>query len=104
MPILCLNYYSAFSNVDSGILSAYVEKCRELNKYISEDLGLGKSYEIGHAYFMEIKVYNNNISDSAKSNLFKKKLKPLIEECLRAEYSQLEIEKKLNDAKIKFLG
>ena len=93
---------------DSGYFDAYLEICKNLNKYISEELALGKSYEIGHAYFMDIKLPKGEKSIEVKKftssvlNLFNKKLKPLIAEYLRGEYSEQDIEKKLKVAQEKF--
>ena len=38
-----------FNNIDN-----YVNACEKLNKYISNELGLGKSYEFGHSFFMKM--------------------------------------------------
>ncbi len=91
-----------FNGIAEEDMNSYINKCKKLNNYISIDLGLGKSYEIGHAYFMDVKVHNNKISNTALQNLFSKKLKPLIEEYLRGEYSQSEIEDKLKTAENNF--
>ena len=76
----------------------YIEICKSLNNFISKNLELGKSYEIGHSYFMEIKIHNGKISTSAINSLFEHKLKPLIGEYLRGTYSQIDIEKHLKEA------
>lgn len=76
----------------------YIEICKKINHYISTTLGLGKSYEIGHSYFMDIEISQKNITKKSIQNLFDKKLKPLIEEYLRGEYSQVAIEEKLIEA------
>jgi len=89
-----------FSSIED--ISNYINICKNLNSYISKDLELGKSYEIGHAYFMDVKIHSNKISKNAIENLFTKKLKPLIEEYLRGEYPQIELEDKLKTAKEKF--
>lgn len=39
-----------FSNI-----GPYVKSCEKLNNYISNELGLGKSYEFGHSFFMKIR-------------------------------------------------
>ncbi len=51
---------------------------------------------------MEIKIYDKKITDNNKKELFNKKLKPLIEEYLRANYNTKEIEEKIKVAKEKF--
>jgi 5-methylcytosine-specific restriction endonuclease McrBC GTP-binding regulatory subunit McrB len=60
-------------------------RCNRLNKYISETLNLGSSYELGHSYFMNIKVHGENISQNAYENLFDLELAPLLTEYLRSE-------------------
>ena len=71
-------------------------RCNLLNKYISEELGLGSSYELGHSYFMKIRVYNKKIPKSSYKNLFDLELAPLLKEYLRAEIPDMQrLEKKL---------
>ncbi len=73
-------------------------RCVALNKYISETLNLGKSYELGHTYFMRIKVHGQKISKSAYERLFDFEISPLVTEYLRAEYpSGNELEKKVKE-------
>ena len=96
-----------FKEVDEKDLEKYIKICENLNNFIANTLGLGKSYEIGHSYFMNIEIPTkgqnaNKITQSNVEALFNKKLKPLIEEYLRGEYNQLEIEEKLKLAKEKF--
>lgn len=93
-----------FSKITEENLSAYMKICENLNDYIAITLGLGKSYEIGHSYFMNIEIplkgqNTNKIIPSNVETLYDTKLRPLIEEYLRGEYSQLEIEEKLEEAK-----
>lgn len=96
-----------FNEIDEKNLEKYITICEVLNDFIANTLGLGKSYEIGHSYFMNIEIPTkgqnaNKITQSNVEALFNKKLKPLIEEYLRGEYNQLEIEEKLKLAKEKF--
>jgi len=71
-------------------------RCNLLNKYISEELGLGSSYELGHSYFMKIRVYNKKIPKSSYENLFDLELAPLLKEYLRAEIPDMQqLEKEL---------
>jgi hypothetical protein len=89
----------------------YTEICKSLNRYITgykednkltkidnigkyKSLNLGTSFELGHAYFRISEVTNMNIN-----KLWDSKIKPLLKEYLRAEYSQDEIGKKLLEAK-----
>lgn len=85
-----------FKDIDD--LEPYINICKGINNFISKTLGLGKSYEIGHAYFMDININQKSITKKSVQELFAKKLKPLIEEYLRGEYSQIEIEEKLKEA------
>lgn len=92
-----------FKEVDEKDLEKYITICVNLNNFIANTLGLGKSYEIGHSYFMNIEIAAkginaNNITANNIEMLFNKKLKPLIEEYLRGEYSQADIEKELDKA------
>lgn len=91
----------------------YVDACKALNKLITEAWGLGLGYQIGHAYFLDVCGIRRNsdsghiervgkISDSAVNRLFDSKIKLLLQEYLRAEYSSDEIEKKLIEAKNNF--
>ena len=88
----------------------YTKICKSLNRYITgykekntqkidkvgthSSLGLGTSFELGHAYFRVDEVKSKNIE-----KLWDSKIQPLLKEYLRAEYSQDEIEKKLIEAK-----
>ncbi len=84
-----------FINEKNDDHSSYIDICKKLNTLIAEDWGLGKAYQIGHAYFMDI----NNISNTSLNNLFDSKIGPLLAEYLRAEYPANEIETKLKQAK-----
>lgn len=87
---------------DIDDLEPYIDICKKINSFISKELGLGKSYEIGHSYFMDIHVNQKNITKKSVQDLFEKKLKPLIEEYLRGEYDQVKIEEKLKEANKRF--
>lgn len=82
----------------------YIASCKKLNKYIADDLGLGRSYEIGHAYFMKVEVKGDQVTKTAKEKLFDRHLSPLIEEYLRSEYAAKEIAQKLKEARSQFIG
>ncbi len=84
--------YSLIDNED------YRECCQALNDYIINLPELGSSFELGHGYFMDIKV-----SDLKKENLWKMRIQPLLKEYLRASYSQQDIEKHLKTAQNKFM-
>lgn len=92
-----------FKDVEERNLNNYITICENLNNFIALTLGLGKSYEIGHSYFMNIEIPTkgqnaNKITQNSVELLFNKKLKPLIEEYLRGEYSLSDIEKELEKA------
>ncbi|MGE4457132.1 MAG: McrB family protein [Arcobacteraceae bacterium] len=79
-------------------------RCLLLNEYISDNLNLGKSYELGHTYFMKIKIRNGKISKIAYENLFDFEIGPLITEYLRAEYPDgKELEKKVKEMRNLFI-
>ena len=78
-------------------LESYIEACKRLNKLISDDWGLGSSYEIGHGYFLEIG--SKKLTKTDRKNLFDFKIKPLLTEYLRSEYSGKDLDHKLDQAK-----
>lgn len=85
-------------------IGQYVKACEKLNDYISNDLGLGKSYEFGHSFFMKISdiakrkdITNNNIEI-----LFNLYLRPTLKEYLRAVFAESELESRLDEALNKF--
>ena len=88
-----------FSNIDQ-----YVKACKNLNTYISEDLGMGSSYEFGHSFFMKISDIANskNISLKNLKDLFTLHLKPTLKEYLRALYTESELDNKLEMALERF--
>ncbi len=83
----------------------YLQSCYNLNQYIIEQkngLGLGKLYELGHSYFMNIRSYtekSKSINKSNLSELFEFSISPLLKEYIRTKYDETEIEKKLEEAK-----
>jgi hypothetical protein len=91
-------------NIDNEVSVQYIDKCKKLNSYISDDLSLGTSYQIGHAYFMNLSLEEDSetIKDTMLNELWKNKIEPLLHEYLRAEYNDKEIEDKLIIAKEKF--
>lgn len=91
-------------NANEKTIEEYIKKCENLNKYISDTLEFGKSYELGHSYFMNINIRNGEISKAAYENLFEQELKLLLVEYLRAEYDEKEINNKLKEMRKKFIG
>jgi hypothetical protein len=76
---------------------AYEGMCKKLNSFIREDLELGESYEIGHAYFMTIA--ERGISRKSLGDLFDTRIGPLLTEYLRTEHSPKVIKDKLKLAR-----
>ena len=80
---------------DTGIPKG---RCLLLNEYISDKLNLGTAFELGHSYYMKVKIRDGKISASAYESLFDFELGPLLKEYLRAEYSDgKELESKLKE-------
>lgn len=85
-------------------ISQYVKACEKLNNYISNDLGLGKSYEFGHSFFMKISdiAKRKEITTNNVEVLFNLFLRPTLKEYLRAVFAESELESKLDEALSKF--
>ena len=104
--------YLLEKGVNEDDLSSYISdeksckgRCNLLNKYIRETLNLGASYELGHSYFMNIKIHGSKIPNIAYENLFDLELAPLLHEYLRSEISDSkELKNKLSCMKKIFLG
>ena len=84
-----------FSNIKD-----FADACKKMNLFISEQLGLGKSYEFGHSFFMKISSIANSKTISANNvaELFKLHLRPTLKEYLRAMFAETELEVKLDAA------
>lgn len=90
-----------------GNADAYADLCAALNDFICNQLELGSAYEIGHAYFLAIqdlrgKNSKRDITDSDLDNLFELKVRPLLKEYIRSEFSESVVEAKLEAAKAIF--
>lgn len=85
-------------------ISQYVKACEKLNNYISNDLGLGKSYEFGHSFFMKVSdiAKRKEITPNNVEVLFNLFLRPTLKEYLRAVFAESELENKLDEALGKF--
>lgn len=85
---------------------AYANACRNLNEFISSNggLGLGKSFEFGHALYMKISAIERKKAIQQKSldQLFTEFLTPTLHEYLRAYYDEAEIEIKALESQSKF--
>jgi DNA polymerase III delta prime subunit len=89
---------------DFNNIEEYRKCCEKLNTFISQELGLGKSYEFGHSFFMKITSIANSKNITAKNleTLFKLHLQPTFKEYLRAMYPESELDKKIAEALQKF--
>lgn len=85
-------------------INQYIKACEKLNNYISNDLGLGKSYEFGHSFFMKISdiAKRKEITPNNVEVLFNLFLRPTLKEYLRAVFAESELERKLDEALSKF--
>ncbi|WP_353851292.1 AAA family ATPase [Acinetobacter sp.] len=85
-------------------IGQYVKACEKLNDYISKDLGLGKSYEFGHSFFMKISdiAKRKDITNKNIEILFNLYLRPTLKEYLRAVFVESELESRLDEALNKF--
>jgi len=81
-------------------ISQYVKACERLNNYISNDLGLGKSYEFGHSFFMKMRdiAKRKEITQNNLALLFDLYLRPTLKEYMRAVFAESELDTRLNDA------
>lgn len=89
---------------DFSNIGQYVKACEKLNNYISNELGLGKSYEFGHSFFMKMSdiAKRKEITEHNLEVLFNLYLRPTLKEYLRAVFAESELDEKLNDALIRF--
>ena len=94
-----------FNNIDN-----YINACQKLNNFISgvdkssNSLGLGKSYEFGHSFFMKISdiAKRKEITQHNLEVLFNLYLRPTLKEYLRAVFSESELDDKINEALNRF--
>ncbi|MDP3211946.1 McrB family protein [Methylotenera sp.] len=88
-----------FSNIGE-----YIKACEKLNNYISSDLGLGKSYEFGHSFFMKMSdiAKRKEITQPNMETLFNLYLRPTLKEYLRAVFAESELDNNLNEALNRF--
>ncbi|MFZ4798474.1 MAG: McrB family protein [Bacteroidia bacterium] len=97
------NILSQYENIED-----YLELCKNLNNYISKTekngIGLGKSYEIGHAYYLKIVkfVKGKEITQKDASNLFEYHLSPLIKEYLRSKVDEMSLDKQIENCRSSF--
>lgn len=102
--------YQKFKNKEA--IETYIKNIKAFNKYISNDLGLGKSYEFGHAFFMKIttivspnKRSNSNIIYyEAVNELFDKYISTTLKEYLRTIKDEKDLDEEVKKAKNILLG
>ena len=89
---------------DFSNIGHYIKACEKLNNYISNDLGLGKSYEFGHSFFMKMSdiAKRKEITQHNLEVLFNLYLRPTLKEYLRAVFAESELDNKLIEALNKF--
>lgn len=82
----------------------YRKACEKLNSYISAELGLGKSYEFGHSFFMKMSdiAKRKEITQHNLETLFNLYLRPTLKEYLRAVFAESELDGKLDEALNRF--
>lgn len=96
-----LEQETKFKNGDDFLnMPQYGNACTILNEYISQTLGLGKSYEFGHSFFMKIAGIANTkiISKNNLEKLFRLYLEPSLKEYLRALFPEQDLDNKIKDA------
>ncbi|MFB9056706.1 McrB family protein [Mariniflexile ostreae] len=87
-------------------IEKYSKSCKNLNDFISEELGMGKSYEFGHSFFMKITdiASSRTISSKNLKVLFNLHLKPTLKEYLRSMFAESQLENKLEEALTVFIN
>lgn len=94
---------NSYENIEN-----FRQACLHLNEQITlkknDGLGLGKKYEIGHAYFLKISKYTNGnkISQQSMNKLFDYHMESVLSEYLRSEYNEEDIEKHVKNLKNHF--
>ncbi len=89
---------------DFSNIGQYIKACEKLNNYISAELGLGKSYEFGHSFFMKMSdiAKRKEITQHNMETLFNLYLRPTLKEYLRAVFAESELDGKLDEALNRF--
>ncbi|MDX9695237.1 MAG: AAA family ATPase [Bacteroidales bacterium] len=85
-------------------IGQFVKACEKLNSFISSELGLGKSYEFGHSFFMKMSdiAKRKEITQHNLETLFNLYLRPTLKEYLRAVFAESELDEKLDKALNRF--
>lgn len=86
-------------------VSDYIESCKKLNDYIcNKGLGLGRSYEIGHAFFLKILNVSNQkrITKTAKNIVFENFILGTLQEYIRQVADESEVNDYVKKAQNEF--
>jgi hypothetical protein len=94
------------NGTDFHNIEKYTKSCKNLNEFISEELGMGKSYEFGHSFFMKIIDISSSRTISSKNLkvLFNLHLKPTLKEYLRSMFAESQLDNKLEEALTVFIN
>lgn len=94
------------NGTDFHNIEKYTKSCKNLNEFISEELGMGKSYEFGHSFFMKITdiASSRTISSKNLKVLFNLHLKPTLKEYLRSMFAESQLDNKLEEALTVFIN
>lgn len=92
-------------------IETYINNINNFNKYISDDLGLGKSYEFGHSFFMKITTISSPkrknskiIDDESIIKLFDEYILTTLKEYLRMIKDEKDLDKEIKKARDILLG
>ena len=86
-------------------VSDYIESCKKLNDYIcNKGMGLGRSYEIGHAFFLKILNVSNQkrITKTAKNIVFENFILGTLQEYIRQVADESEVDDYVKKAQNEF--
>lgn len=86
---------------DQDNVKAYVDSCKALNDFIcTNDLKLGKNYEIGHSFFLKIteQIYSRSkrITVEKKKSVFENYIAGTIKEYIRQIVDETEVDETLD--------
>lgn len=92
---------------DQDNVKAYVDSCKALNDFIcTNDLKLGKNYEIGHSFFLKIteQIYSRSkrITVEKKKSVFENYIAGTIKEYIRQIVDETEVDETLDRAREAF--
>ncbi len=93
--------------IDENDIQDYIQSCANLNDYIckpdEEGLKLGKTYEIGHAFFLKYtEISRRKKHENKKAEVFDNYLSGTIKEYIRQVKDETEVDKYLDSARKAF--